>query len=160
MRISILAVGHTKAAPEQTLCDDYLRRLQHQGRGIGITDAICKTLPEAKRGSAAQRKTDESDRLIAQVPVKARRIVLSERGKQLSSEAFADHIRRMLEEGAGELCFLIGGPDGHAETLERDADLLLSLGAMTWPHRLVRAMLLEQIYRAVTIIANHPYHRA
>ena len=160
MRLSILAIGQSKPAPEQTLCDDYLRRLQHQGRGIGITDAACKTLPEAKRGTAAQRKSDESDRLAAQVPAKARRIVLSERGKQLASEAFADHISRMMEEGAGDLCFLIGGPDGHAETLERDADLLLSLGAMTWPHRLVRVMLLEQIYRAVTIIANHPYHRA
>lgn len=160
MRISILAIGQSKPSPEQTLCDDYLRRLQHQGRGVGITDAVCKTLPEAKRGSAAQRKSDESDRLAAQVPTKAKRIVLSERGRQLASKAFADHISRMLDDGTGDLCFLIGGPDGHADGLEREADLLLSLGAMTWPHRLVRAMLLEQIYRAVTIIANHPYHRA
>ncbi|MGI9413281.1 MAG: 23S rRNA (pseudouridine(1915)-N(3))-methyltransferase RlmH [Hyphomicrobiales bacterium] len=160
MRISILAIGQAKSAPEQALCDDYLRRLKHQGRGIGLTDSTCKLLPEAKRGSARQRKSDESDRLSAQVPVRAMRIVLSERGKQLTSEAFAEHIRRMLEQGESDLCFLIGGADGHAEELERDAGLLLSLGAMTWPHRLVRVMLLEQIYRAVTIIANHPYHRA
>ena len=85
---------------------------------------------------------------------------MSERGTQLTSEAFAERLRGFQEQGDSDVCFLIGGPDGHAESLERDADLLLSLGTMTWPHRLARVMVLEQIYRAVTIIANHPYHRA
>jgi 23S rRNA (pseudouridine1915-N3)-methyltransferase len=85
--------------------------------------------------------------------------VLDERGKALSSAQFADFLKGHAERGTGDLAFLIGGPDGHAQSAREQAQLVLSLGTMTWPHRLVRVMLAEQIYRAVTILVNHPYHR-
>lgn len=93
------------------------------------------------------------------LPPKASLIALDERGSQLTSGGFADLIRRHLERGTSDLAFLIGGPDGLAEALCKDAALVLSFGSMTWPHRLCRVMLAEQIYRAVTILVNHPYHR-
>jgi 23S rRNA (pseudouridine1915-N3)-methyltransferase len=85
--------------------------------------------------------------------------VLDERGKVLSSAGFADLLKRHLDGGTSDLAFLIGGPDGHAQSIRDSAGLLLSFGAMTWPHRLARVMLAEQIYRAVMILRDHPYHR-
>ena len=90
----------------------------------------------------------------------ARRIVLDERGKTLTSEKFAERLASWRDEGAPAAALLIGGPDGHGTTARHGADLILSFGAMTWPHQLVRAMVAEQLYRAVTILTGHPYHRA
>jgi 23S rRNA (pseudouridine1915-N3)-methyltransferase len=102
----------------------------------------------------------EEARLVsAAVPAKGFSVVLDERGKALASHAFADLLRRHLDGGTPDIAFLIGGPDGHAPGIRENAGLLLSFGPMTWPHRLVRVMLLEQLYRALTIIAGHPYHR-
>lgn len=159
MRISILAVGQDKAAPETTLCDEYLRRVQRQGRAIGVTAIRTENFAESRRNKNTGRKSQEAERLMAAVQTGSRIIVLSERGKQQTSEDFAAFLRRSLDDGTSEASFLIGGPDGHDRALEDRADLLLSLGKMTWPHRLARVMLAEQIYRAVTILTNHPYHR-
>jgi 23S rRNA (pseudouridine1915-N3)-methyltransferase len=97
--------------------------------------------------------------LTEDLPRDAVTIVLDERGKSISSEDFARRLARLRDEGASDVAFLIGGPDGHGEELRKKAVLLLSFGSMTWPHRLVRVMLAEQIYRAVTILVKHPYHR-
>ena len=86
-------------------------------------------------------------------------IALDERGKNMTSEAFAGELGRLLDNGTREVAFLIGGPDGHAAAVQGRAGLVVSLGKMTWPHRLARVMLAEQIYRSVTILVNHPYHR-
>ena len=103
----------------------------------------------------------EEARLIASaLPPKAFAVVLDERGKAMASEAFAGLLRKTLDNGTPDMAFLIGGPDGHAPETREGAGLLLSFGPMTWPHRMVRVMLFEQIYRAVTIMVNHPYHRA
>ena len=102
----------------------------------------------------------EEGRLVAgALPPKGFSVVLDERGKALASEAFAELLRRHLDGGTPDMAFLIGGPDGHAPEIRETAGLLMSFGPMTWPHRLVRVMLFEQLYRAVTIIAGHPYHR-
>ena len=103
----------------------------------------------------------EEARLIEEaVPERAMRVVLDERGKALTSAEFARLIDRCREGGTPDMAFLIGGPDGHAPEIRSGAGQLLCFGPMTWPHRLVRVMLLEQIYRALTIISGHPYHRA
>ena len=102
---------------------------------------------------------EEAESLASALPPKAFTVVLDERGKPIGSAGFADLLRRHLERGTADLAFLIGGPDGHAPSTREAAGLVLSLGPMTWPHRLVRVMLAEQIYRAVTILVNHPYHR-
>ena len=102
----------------------------------------------------------EEGRVIAgALPAKCFTVVLDERGKALASEAFAELLRRHLDGGTADMAFLIGGPDGHSPEARDNAGLLMSFGPMTWPHRLVRVMLFEQLYRTVTIIAGHPYHR-
>jgi 23S rRNA (pseudouridine1915-N3)-methyltransferase len=97
--------------------------------------------------------------LLARVPDRAVVIALDERGTALTSAAFAQKITKWRDSGASGLAFLIGGADGHPDSLRQRADFLLSLGPMTWPHLLVRGMLLEQLYRAQQILAGHPYHR-
>ena len=89
-----------------------------------------------------------------------RTVLLDERGKSLSSEQFAEALRRWRDEGVREARFLIGAADGHDDAVRRGADLLIAFGKTTWPHLLARAMLAEQLYRATSILAGHPYHRA
>lgn len=89
-----------------------------------------------------------------------REVLLDERGQQLSSEQFAAVLGRWRDEGVREARFLIGAADGHGDAVRDKADLLLGFGAMTWPHLLARAMLAEQLWRATSILAGHPYHRS
>lgn len=155
MRLAVLSIGKLKAGPEKTIADEYQLRLEGLGRKAGITGLTVSDFAESQAQTAAQRMQDES-RLLA---TSASTIVLDERGNPLSSGDFAKLLQRHLDHGTRELAFLIGGPDGHAPQLRQNAGQLLSFGPMTWPHRLVRVMLFEQIYRAVTILVNHPYHR-
>jgi 23S rRNA (pseudouridine1915-N3)-methyltransferase len=152
MRIVIAAVGKFRREPERELYDAFVKR---------ITWPV--TLREVEeRGSlpAPKRKAGEARKLLAAVPDGATLIALDEAGTTLTSAAFAKHIGRWRDDGVGDLAFAIGGADGHdASVLER-AELTLSLGAMTWPHMMVRALLAEQLYRAQSILAGHPYHRA
>jgi 23S rRNA (pseudouridine1915-N3)-methyltransferase len=97
--------------------------------------------------------------LLAQVPAGSLLVALDERGKQMESPSFAERLAVWRDSGRGHLTFVIGGADGHSEQIRNRAECLLSFGAMTWPHMLVRGMLAEQLYRAECILANHPYHR-
>ena len=159
MKLHILAIGRLKAGPELALCDDYLKRAQGLGRSCGVTDIQARDFPESKLPEAKGRMAAERSLLSDAAPPSSFTIVLDERGKALSSEDFAGLFQRHLDQGTGTLSFLIGGPDGHAPETRQKAGLLLSFGPMTWPHRLARIMLAEQIYRAVTILVKHPYHR-
>jgi 23S rRNA (pseudouridine1915-N3)-methyltransferase len=160
MRLLIFAVGRLKAAPEQDLAEDYLNRAATLGRQIGLTSVSLDQLPESRAPTIALRQSEEASRLLSRVPPRCFLISLDERGKELTSTAFAAELRRIIDQGSPDLAFLIGGPDGHGAEVEKRANLQLSLGKMTWPHRMVRPMLAEQIYRSVTILINHPYHRA
>jgi 23S rRNA (pseudouridine1915-N3)-methyltransferase len=102
---------------------------------------------------------EEAQWLLAKSSARAFVVALDESGKAISSTAFAEFLRRHADTGTADIAFLIGGPDGHGAAVRRRADLSLAFGPQTWPHRLVRVMLAEQIYRAVTIMVNHPYHR-
>jgi 23S rRNA (pseudouridine1915-N3)-methyltransferase len=159
MRISVLAVGRLKAGPERILTEDYLTRLKGSGPKAGVSRIAVGDCAESRAQTADQRQSEEARMLWGAVPPKAFTIILDERGKPMASEAFAHLLRRHIDAGTPELAFLIGGPDGHAPETRQRAHLLLSFGPMTWPHRLARVMLCEQIYRAVTIMVNHPYHR-
>ena len=159
MRLSIAAVGRLKAGPEKLLAEDYFARAEALGRKIGISRMGVTEFAESQAQSPASRMAEEEKLLAGAVPPKAFTAVLDERGKAISSEAFAALLQRHLDQGTPEVCFLIGGPDGHAPETRGRAGLLLSLGPMTWPHRLARVMLFEQLYRAVTIMVKHPYHR-
>ena len=160
MRLQLLAIGRLKAGPEKTLAQDYQTRLEALGRKAGITRLTVADFAESQGQTAIQRQAEEAKLLTAALAPKAFTLVLDERGKTCSSEAFSQLLQRHLDQGTQDLAFLIGGPDGHSAETRKHAGQLVSLGEMTWPHRLVRIMLLEQIYRAVTIMVNHPYHRS
>jgi len=113
---------------------------------------------EDKRAGTG-RMAREADLLLNALPKGAAVVALDERGKSLSSIDFAHRIAAWRDDGMGDIAFLIGGADGLDESVRRRADLVLSLGPMTWPHLMVRAMLAEQLYRTQQILAGHPYHR-
>lgn len=114
---------------------------------------------ERRKLTAAELKSRESDLLTAALPAGAVRIAMDERGKTLSSQNFADKLGAWRDQGR-DIAFLIGGAGGLAPEHRKNADLVLSFGAATWPHMLARVMLVEQIYRAQEILAGNPYHRA
>jgi 23S rRNA (pseudouridine1915-N3)-methyltransferase len=160
LRLSVVAVGRLKPGPEKLLAEDYQERAAGLGRKAGVSRIAVTEFGESQGSSPAARMSDEARMIAGALPPKAFTVVLDERGKAMASEQFAALLRKHLDGGTPDLCFLIGGPDGHAPETRDGAGLLLSFGPMTWPHRLVRVMLFEQIYRAVTILLNHPYHRA
>ena len=157
MRIVVAAIGRARAAPEQALFDSYARRLVRSGPA-GLTLELAEAEERRKLAGEPLRKA-EAELLLARVPKDAALVALDARGKLLSSEAFANHLARWRDDGIGDLAFVIGGADGLDAALVKRARFVLSLGAMTWPHLLVRAMLAEQIYRAQSILLGHPYHR-
>jgi len=155
MRLTITAISRIKAGPERDLIDDYLGRASASGRSIGLGPA---EESEIDNRSLAN-KAAESAALAATVPDGARLCLLDERGKTQSSRAFSKTLCQWRDEGAREAVFVIGGADGLDRSVFRQPDLTLSLGAMVWPHKLVRIMLAEQLYRAVSIASGSPYHR-
>ncbi|ABS63095.1 protein of unknown function DUF163 [Parvibaculum lavamentivorans DS-1] len=160
MRVQICAVGRLKAAPEKHLLDDYISRLDATGRGIGISALPVCEVEEKRRLQGSELMEREAELLLAAIPKGALIIALDERGRIETSEAFAKRIGTLRDSGAADLAFLIGGANGLAPALRERASHVMAFGAMTWPHMLVRVMLAEQLYRAVTILSGHPYHRA
>ncbi|MEQ1715557.1 MAG: 23S rRNA (pseudouridine(1915)-N(3))-methyltransferase RlmH [Hyphomicrobium sp.] len=159
MRIVIAAVGKLKDGAERELCARYIERVASGGRGIGLGPVEVREIPEGRAASMAARAADEAERLLAKTKGTDVRILLDERGKAMTSAAFATLLGNLRDRGVGEVAFILGGPDGHGDTARKAATLLLSLGPMTLPHGLARIVLVEQIYRAATILAGHPYHR-
>lgn len=155
MRVTICAVGKLRAGPEKALVDDYLTRFERTGRLLGLGPARVVEVDERKGGGVA----GEATLLRRAVPHGALVMVLDERGRTLESPALAGQLADWRDQGRGELALLIGGADGLDPALREAADFSLSLGAMVWPHMLVRVMLSEQLYRAATILAGTPYHR-
>jgi 23S rRNA (pseudouridine1915-N3)-methyltransferase len=160
MRVLVSAVGRLKAGPEREICARYLERAQAAARSVGLTGVDIRDIDESRARRAEDRKAEEARALLNQVPPGARIVVLDERGKAMGSEAFAGDLGAARDGGAPLYALLIGGPDGLDPSLRARADLTLAFGAMTWPHQLVRIMAAEQVYRAITILAGHPYHRA
>jgi 23S rRNA (pseudouridine1915-N3)-methyltransferase len=160
MRLLIAAVGRMKAGPERELLARYIERANASGKthALGPLDVI--EVPESTAQSAAKRKSDEAKALLSAVPEKTKLIALDERGKNTSSEDFAKTLARFRDDRTASTALLIGGADGLDETLRKKANLTLAFGAATFPHQIVRILLAEQIYRAVTILSGHPYHRA
>lgn len=160
MRITLAAVGRAKAGPSRELYRDFAARLNTQGNRGPLGPLTLKEVEERRPLPPAELKRREGDLLLAAIPPGARLIALDRRGKSLSSEDFAALLSRWRDEGAGDLAFAIGGAEGLDNTVLDAAILILSLGSLTWPHMLVRAMLAEQVYRVQTILTGHPYHRA
>lgn len=150
MQLIIFAVGKGRAAPENTLAHSWLSRLPQSGVLIEV---------ESKLPPGPKRTKDESQRLLKLMPEGAAIAAMDPRGKDHSSEDFATLISDWQNQGYAAAAFVIGGADGHSDLLRQRADRLVSFGRATWPHMLFRAMLAEQLYRASSILAGHPYHR-
>ncbi|WP_027060384.1 23S rRNA (pseudouridine(1915)-N(3))-methyltransferase RlmH [Mesorhizobium loti] len=160
MKISVHAVGRMKAGPERELADRYFERFAKSGPAVGLEFAGITEIAEGRAQSAAERQRDEGSRLLVQLQPGTALILLDERGKNLSSQDFANRIGQLRDGGRKALVLAIGGADGHDPSLRDQAELKLSFGALTWPHQLVRVMLGEQLYRVATILSGHPYHRS
>jgi 23S rRNA (pseudouridine1915-N3)-methyltransferase len=158
MKVTIAAVGRLKAGPERELSERYLERAEAAGKRLGLTFSV-REFPESPAGNAATRKVAEARSVMALATPATVVVALDEGGKPLGSKAFADRIRGWRDDGAEGILIVIGGADGLDRSIVDRAALRLAFGAMTWPHQLVRIMLAEQLYRAVTILSGHPYHR-
>ena len=160
MRIIIAAVGRLKQGPERELAADYRKRAEKIGRVSGLREIEIVEIRESRAQDAERRKVEEAIAIANVIPERAVIALLDERGDTLDSATFAAALCEWRAEDRPAACFIIGGADGVADTLRRRAKLTLALGKLTWPHQLARVMLLEQLYRAGTILAGHPYHRA
>lgn len=159
MRISLFAVGRLKSGPEKELAERYLDRFAKAGPAVGLELARINEINESRSGNAETRKREEAAALDRMLGDGAVLILLDERGKALDSPGFADLLGTIRDQGRRDLVIAIGGPDGLDPDLTAKAAHRLCFGKMTWPHQLVRVMLGEQLYRAVTILSGHPYHR-
>ena len=159
MRLVVAAVGRLREGPERELAERYRKRAEQIGRRIGIRSVEIVEIRESRAQELAKRKTEESIAIATVIPDKAVTIILDERGNSLDSASFAARLARWRDDGRQDAVFVIGGDDGLMPTLREKAALTLALGTATWPHQLVRVMLLEQLYRAATILTGHPYHR-
>ena len=160
MRLSILAVGKLKDGAERDLVDKYVARAGKSGRPLGFTKITADDFSESRLTETAQRKSEEALRLLSRAGDGAYLVALDENGELLTSSTFAERVSAVRDDGRTAIVFLIGGPDGHGNEVLQKADLMLSLGRITLPHGLARVVLAEQIYRAFTILAGHPYHRS
>ena len=158
MRVTIAAVGRMKAGPERDMVARYLDRAVGGGKPLALTGFEVIEQTESRASSAASRKADEAKMLRAALP-DGIVVALDERGKSMGSEPFAQQIGRWRDDGRPAASFVIGGADALDPDFVARADLVLSFSPLTWPHQLVRIMLAEQLYRATTILAGHPYHR-
>ena len=159
MRLRIAAVGRLKAGPERELLDRYVTRANAVGKGVQLAPLEAVEVSESSARRPADRMQEEAKALQKWWIEGSRRVVLDERGKMFTSGEFAKRLAALRDTGAPATLFIIGGADGLAEHVRGEADLILAFGAATLPHQLVRVLLAEQIYRALTILSGHPYHR-
>ena len=160
MRIVVAAVGRLKRGPETELSERYAKRATQTGRTLGLRDVEIIEIRESRAAEPAKRMLEESIALANIIPQGAAVALLDSRGENLDSASLAAQLNKFRNNDRPAVVFLIGGADGLAAGLHDKATLKLSFGAATWPHQLVRVMLLEQLYRATTILTGHPYHRA
>lgn len=159
MRFTIAAIGRLKEGPDRALMERYANLLAGLGRNCGLGPLNIVELPEARMQNVAARQKDEAQRLLAAVSSADRLILLDERGRAQISENFAAAIGQLRDDGTREVAFLIGGADGHGTEMKSAVTNTLGLSKFTLPHALARIVLAEQLYRATTILAGHPYHR-
>ncbi|HRE45725.1 MAG TPA: 23S rRNA (pseudouridine(1915)-N(3))-methyltransferase RlmH [Terricaulis sp.] len=155
MRIVIAAVGRLRGDAEAALAADYIQRAAAHGRALGFKGV--ELIEVEARPPGDMRR--EAGVLLGATPETSRKILLDERGAEWASRQMAEKLARWRDDGLAATTFWIGGADGTAQTLKDQADEKLAFGRQTWPHKLVRVMLAEQVYRAITILANTPYHR-
>jgi 23S rRNA (pseudouridine1915-N3)-methyltransferase len=159
VRLALVCVGKLKAGPERLLFDRYLKRLQDGARSAGLVGVDVREIRESRARGVDERRAEEGVAILAAVAKGGALVLLDERGPAATSEEWAADIGRARDTSKPVYAVAIGGPDGLDSSLGAAAHRMVSFGSMTWPHQLVRVMAGEQLYRAMTIIAGHPYHR-
>lgn len=160
MKIVLAAIGRLKDSGERDLFERYSSRFDAAGRVLSLGPLQLYDSLESRASDPSVRKAEEGQRLIKATSAAGFRIALDESGVLEDSADFARRIAKVRDQGVPVLGFMIGGPDGLSDEVKTQANALLSLGRMTLPHGLARVVLAEQLYRAVTILSGHPYHRA
>lgn len=151
MRITVCAVGRLKKGPWRALVDEYVKRLNWSVTVVEV---------EAKAGlSGTALKDEEGQLLLKSIPEDSYIITLDEKGRESTSRELSQKIEHIQHHGGGKICFVIGGADGLSDVVKSRVNQSISFGRTTWPHMMVRVMLLEQVYRAQQILNGHPYHR-
>ena len=164
MRVLIAAVGRLKQGPERELAERYHKRFDDIGRKLGFRGLQIHEIAESRARDAATRMAEEAAAILAAAPENSVLVSLDERGENIDTSAFAGQLATWRDQAVANTVFVIGGADGLSPELGANGKfkrkLRIAFGAATWPHQMVRVMLLEQLYRAATILAGHPYHRA
>jgi 23S rRNA (pseudouridine1915-N3)-methyltransferase len=160
MRLLVIAIGRLKQGPERELAERYRDRFESLARKLGFRGLDVHEIPESRQADTAARIAEEAQAIAAHIPDGAMVLALDERGDNLDSATLARHLGRWRDDSVPCAVFVIGGADGLSTELSRRAKVRLAFGKATWPHQIVRILLLEQIYRAGTILSGHPYHRA
>lgn len=160
MRIVVIAVGRLKQGPERELAERYHRRFDEIGRKLGFRGLDVREIGESRARDARTRMAEEATAISAAIPENALVVALDEHGENIDSSALARRLGQWRDQAVAQTIFLIGGADGLSPELQGKAKFKVAFGAATWPHQMVRVMLLEQLYRAATVLAGHPYHRA
>lgn len=155
MKLILRAGGAMRTGPERDLVDDYLKRAKALARGTGFLDVEEQSIDLSK----CKTRTDETNRLLSGLPDGSTVFILDERGKSLASRQFSTTLARLRDDGLTAAVFIIGGADGFEPSALPAGIRKISLGAQTWPHKLVRVMLAEQLYRALSILSGSHYHR-
>ena len=155
-----MAVGRLKSGPERDLVSRYETRFRAMGRALSLDGPRMVELSESPARRDIDRKSEESTAILAAIPDNYRVVIFDETGTTIDSASFASKMGEWRDGGAAGVSFVIGGADGLSETVRARANLALAFGKMTIPHQIVRVLVLEQLYRAATLLAGHPYHRA
>lgn len=159
MKLRILSIGRMKSGPEQELVTRYQKRAKIMGRALGINDFDIIEIPESRARREQERQAEEMVSLL-QKTSDARLIIFDERFSSPSSEEFSEKLRQWKDSGISQAVCIIGGPDGISPELRDRAHWGVSFGKLSFPHQLVRVLVMEQLYRSITMLAGHPYHRS
>ena len=149
MKYNIYAIGNMKTSPEAEIFWKYSKRI----KSIELFEFVSKFSEENKK------KEDESEKLLSMIKNNGKKILLDQNGQNLDSYEFSSLLLNLANDGCNKVNFIIGGSNGVSNELKKNVDMMLSFSKMTFPHILARIILLEQIYRAETIILKHPYHK-
>lgn len=159
MRITLFAIGKMKQNAIKQLYTQYFERLSICARSLGIQHIKNYEIIESRAATASLRQLQEEKQLLDFLPSNAYLVLCDEQGENISSRGFTEKLSTVIESTHSEIIFAIGGADGFGQVAKKRANLCISFGKMTWPHQLARILLAEQIYRSMTIMLNHPYHR-
>lgn len=158
MKLKVISIGHLKNNPILEIQKDYESRILNLSKSVGIKNLEIKELPISKKSSIKERQKEEAKIISQHIKQDNLNVFLDGKGENINSVDISQIISESSFNGK-DLVFFIGGPDGFDEKIIKVANKIISFGRVTWPHKLIRIMLLEQLYRGITILNNHPYHR-